>query len=414
MHSIPRIEAVIEIRPVKGHPFCCRAVGVELRTEQKVQTQSTLGSSETVKEYKICGDPMVYSPPMGLFHQELLALDIPVILPLPRDMPPSSYFDNWGATTTHHLFVKFTGGTSAETEYSFLESFAIPVKLYDTLPLYRQYNEPVEEVQISSDNQLILQVHLPVSSLGPRDPFTVDVQVKANTLHNKRKKNLLVKQITLQMREVLECYDGGLAPRKENKFISTSVEFDHHLTSEGMKHRFSFEFPHANDALIFFKKFSQRNLSPKVVNSATAQFNRNKNFPKLADGIPLTHVQGFTTIGKLFSLRYEITVKVKINHGKDIDLTIPITVSPYDRDSSQYLLLWIRNECMLARDRFGKQTVHEISHFHSHEDMQRLLNHYCGAPELYYYQKDDWESLGYDPRAFGKQDPGRPLATYID
>lgn len=348
-----------------------------------------------------------------MFHQELLAVDIPVLLLLPREVVASCYFDNWGATTTHHLFVKFTGGTSAQTEVSFSESFAIPIKTYDTLPLYRQYNEIVDQLCLSSDNQLVLQVQLPVSALGPRDPFTVDVHVKASPLH-KRKKNLLIKQITLQMREVLECFDGGLPPRKENKFVSTTVEFDKPLTTEGMMHRFSFEFPHDNDALNFFKDFTLRNLGPRVVNSATALFNRNKNYPKIAEGVPLTHVQGFTSSGKLFSLRYEITVKVKINHGKDMDLTIPIMVSPYDRDSCVYLLLWIRNECMLARDRFGKQTVSDISQLHSQDEVQRLLNHYCGAPELYFYKKEDWTSLGYDPRAFGSQESGRPLVTYID
>lgn len=349
-----------------------------------------------------------------MFYQELLALDIPVMLLLPRDILPSSYFDNWGATTTHHLFVKFTGGISAQTEFSFVESFAVPIKMYDTLPLYRQYSEAVEQGCLSSDKQLVVQVQLPVSALGPRDPFTVDVQVKASALYNRRKKNLQVKLVTLQMREVLECFDGGLPPKKENKFISRTVEFDKPLTTEGMTHQFSFTFPHDNDALIFFKDYSLRNLGPQVVTSATALFNKNKNFPKLAEGVPLTHVQGFTTSGKLYSLRYEITVKVKINHGKDMDLTIPITVSPYDKESSVYLLLWIKNECMLARDRFGKQTVNAISQLHSQDEVQRLLNHYCGAPELYFYCKEDWASLGYDLRAFGKQESGIPLVTYID
>lgn len=357
---------------------------------------------------------MVYSPPVGSFYQELLALDIPVLLPLPRNIPPSGFFDNWAATTVHYLYVKFTGGTSSQTEYSFLESFAIPIKVYDTLPLYRQFNEKVVEIRLSGDNQLLVTITLPVSAVGPRDPLSVQVEVKANPLHNKRKKNLQLKQLTLQMREVLECFDGGLPPRKENKFVSNTVEFDRLLTTEGITHIFSFEFPYDNDSLAFFKDSTQGNYSNEVVHSAIALFNKNKIYGKLAEGIPLTHVQGFTLQGQLYSLRYEIAVKVKMIHGKDVETAIPITVSPYDRESSAYLLLWIRNECIIAREKFGKETVSQISHLHSHDEIQRILNHYCEGPQVYMCNIEDWNYLGYDPQAFGRQETGRPLITYID
>lgn len=406
------METVIEIRPIAGTPFTCRAVGVELRTEQRVQTSSSFGSSDVFKEYKVCGDPAVYSPPIGNFYQELLALDIPVVLPIPHDTPPSGYFDNWGATTVHHLYVKFTGGTSSQSEYSFLESFAIPIKLYDTLPLYRQFNEKVVEPHISSDNQLVVDITLPVSAFGPSDPFAVAIDVRANPSHNKRKRNLELTLLTLQMREVLECYDGGLPARKDNKFLSTSVNFGKKLTTEGFRHEFRFPFPHDNDALVFFRE-KRRNYTNEVVSAPTALFNKNKNYQKLAEGVPLTHVQGFTLNGKLYSLRYEITVKVKINHGKDIEVTLPITVSPFDRESSEYLLLWIKSECLLARDKYGRDTVGQITHLHNLGDIQQILNHFCAAPHVYFYTKEDWGYLGYDTRAFRRQD-GRPLVTHID
>lgn len=355
---------------------------------------------------------MAYAPPIGEFYQELLALDVPVLLPLPRDITPSAYADNWGATTVHYLYVKFTGGTSAQSEFSFSESFALPIKVYDTLPLYRQFNEKVVESRLSADNQLVVQISLPVSAVGPQDPFMVQVDVSANPLHNKRRKNLLLKLVTLQMREIMECYDGGLPPKKENKFVSTTVDLDQMLTTEGISHRFEFEFPLENGSLEQYNSAST--IGNQVVHSATALFNKNKNYTKLADGIPLTHVQGFTLLGKLYSLRYEVTVKVKINHGKDIDLTIPITVSPYDRHSSQYLLLWIRNECIEARDKFGKDTVLQVSRLHSHDEIQQILNHFCDGPRVYLNNREDWNCLGYDPQAYGKQGTGKPLVTFID
>lgn len=357
---------------------------------------------------------MVYAPPAGSFYRELLALDIPVLLPLPRDVPASCYFDNWGATTVHYLYIKFTGGTTSQAEFSFLESFAVPIKAYDTLPLYRQFNEKVVETCLSGDNQLVVDITLPVTALGPQDPFSVLVDVKANPLHNKRKRNLQLKLLTLQMREVLECYDGGLPPKKENKFISTTVEFDRLLTTDGISHQFAFNFPHDNDSLVIFKDTSDVSYDKETVNSATALFNKNRNYTKIAEGVPLTHVQGFTLLGKLFSLRYEITLKVKMGHGKDIETTIPITVCPYDRESSAYLLQWIRAECLFARDKFGKETVSRLSRTHSQDDAQQVLNQFCEAPQVYSYNIEDWAYLGYDRQAYGKQDTGRPLVTYID
>lgn len=402
---------MIEIRPIGGVPFTCRAVGVELRTEQRVQTSSALGLSETTKETKICEDPQLYSPPVGEFYQELLALDVPVLLPLPKDITPSAYFEKWGATTVHYLYVKFTGGTSTQSEYSFLELFAVPVKTYDTLPIYRQFIQRISESGVLADNQLVMTILLPRNAFGPRDVFLLEVEVKANPLHNRRKRNLQVKQMTLQMREVFLCHDGGLPTRKENKFVSNTVDLDKLLDTGGIRHEFEFLFPLENDGLDIYKK-PQPVGGP--VHAASALFNKNRNFTKLADGVPLTHVQNFTIQGKLYSLQYEITVKAKINHGKDIDITVPIVVSPYDSDSSTYMLDWVRRECSRAQTRFGKEMVMRCYKLHAQSDIQQVLNHVCDAPHIYAYNRGDWSYLGYDPQAFGKQGTGRPLVTFID
>lgn len=404
---------MIEIRAVSGEPFACRAVGYELCTEQRVASPSSLGSSETVKQTRVAMDPMVYAPPAGYFYQEMLALDVPILIPLGRDVTPSGYFDNWGATTVHLLLVRFVTGRNAATEAAFVQTFPIPIKMYDTLPLYRQFNEPLTESCLSSDHQVRVDVVLPVSSVGPQDTITVAARIGANPLYNRRRKLLQLKQVTVQLKEILECFDGGLPARKEQKLVSSTREYGKTLTTEGTEATFEFVLPHDNDLLDLFS-LNAKSFDGAEVNLSSASFNKNKNFSRLAEGVPFTHVQGFTLAGKLYALRYEIVLKVKVGHGKDIELAMPLTVSPFNRKSSGYLLQWIKSECQLARDTFGKDVVAAVAYLRSNDDLWKSLRRYCAPVTVYNNTRDDWASLGYNPEAFGKPVADDAFVSYID
>lgn len=399
----PRIETTIEIRCSKSKYFTCRLIGVELRTEQKAVISSKLGSSEPMKEYMLCKDPMVYAPPMGEFYQKLIALDVPLLIPIPRTITSSGFFPSWNASTVHYLCVRFTGGTSPHTEFSFEEKFAIPIKLYDTLPLYRQFNEPLVEQRPTSDNQVLVDLELPISSLGPLDQFHLRVKIGANPLHNKRKRNLRLKLVTMQIKEYMQGFDSGLPVKREIKLRSDTDECDRPITSDGSTHIFEFPFPYDNDFVHHFSlSDAQINNEELSVKFPSATFNKNRNLPKAAEGIPVTHTQGFTTLGRLFSIRYEIIVKVKISHGKDTVVTLPLTVSPFDRDSCEYLLSWIKGECLLARDRFTKETVNRVAATFKDEEVHMLLQRFCPPPVVYRVNKADWEALGYTVDNYGQ------------
>ena len=62
--------------------------------------------------------------------------------------------------------------------------------MYDTLPIYRQYNEPIVESRYSSDNQTLVEVAIPVTSIGPGDNLKVMCTVKTNSANNKVKNTL--------------------------------------------------------------------------------------------------------------------------------------------------------------------------------------------------------------------------------
>lgn len=394
-------------------PFACRAVGVELVTEQRVVSLAKLGSSDTVKQWRIVAQPSVYSPPMGTFYQDLLALDVPILLPLP-EVPPSGYSEVWGASTVHFLNVRFTAGTSAQQEQVFVVSFPVPIKVYDTLPLYRQFNETVVETTSSPDKQVLVELQVPVSAVGPRDEYSVDLRIFANSQIARRKKKLTLKLVSALVKEIMEGHDSGLPARKEQKLFLTVKEFETRVTTNSESCSIGFRFPYENDLLLLYSLVNTRNYQDADVNLHTAAFNHNRNFSKLRDGVPLSHTQGFTLLGKLYSLRYELSLNVKVGHGKDIDINLPITVSPYDRSSCIYLLSWIKEECNIARERFGKFLVAKLVQNHHFEETTLELSRYAKPPVLYYYKTSDWNRLGLNPNFFGKGGPDAMTVSHID
>lgn len=410
---------------MNGIPFTCRSIGFELHTEQSVSLPSTLGSTDAKKSVRVAGDPMIYAPPIGQFSQEMLALDVPLIVPLDRGIVSSASSINWGATTRHLLIIKATVGNSAAAEITFAQSFAIPIKTYDTLPLYRQYNEPIKDIQLSDDKQVQVEINLPNSAVGPQDKIAVNLRFVANALHRNISKSLLLKLVTVQLKEVLECFDGGLPARKENKLHSSTKEYGIPLTTEAVPFNFQLPFPYHNDLLDLYTSedenvhntdFGRGMGGPLAgqVNLAIVSFTKSSNFPEIEEGIPLTHVRGFTLIGKLYALRYELVLKIKIGHGKDFEYTLPITVSPFDRSSSAYLIDWIKGECQKARDRFGRELVKKFVNSHSWDSTYWDLKRYIPPPSVYYNTREDWVNLGYNPEAYGRPHIEKTLSDYID
>lgn len=384
---------------------------------------SKIGSNDVVREYKIYEDPIVFRPPVGDFSKQLLGLDIPILIPLPRDIISSGHFSNWNASTVHNLFVKVSCGSTYSNEMNFIESFPVPIKLYDTLPIYRQYNEPVSESRTSDDQRVLVELSLPVSSVGPMDEILAFVKVMTNPSNNKIRKNLRLNKITFQIKEILECHEGGLPIKKENKIFTRTKEFqndENMLTTQGISHKISHQYPFDNDFLQMYTKTRSeysgltKNTDEAGTIITTLSIHQNKNLDDHLDGVPATHTQGFTTLGKLFSLRYEIIIKIKLAGSKDFDIRLPITVSAFDRVASNYLLEWILKECEEARNKFGKQMIHAIINTSNYEEIKASIRPYVPPPVVYNYRKADWLRLGYNGDAFGMNSSNLQLVLYID
>lgn len=414
--SVPRIQTKILIRSLDGSPFTLRAVGIELRTVQKVLLPSTLTSTASTQEYKLFEDPFVFNPSFGQFSAEdLIGLDLPVLIPLPRDIISSGYNINWDASTVHNLQVKVSVGESVETEVSFMESFPIPVKLYDSLPIYRQFLELVNESIISNDQQLIVEYNLKELCLGPNDKLQLNVKVMKNSLNYNVSNRLRLKSITFQIKEVLECHEGGLPPYKDVKILEEAKEYNSNMNNE-INLNYNLNLPFNSDFLSIFGKpddlekynYFDDNVVPSEINN---HGNFKQNHIKLIEGIPMTHYQNFTTLGRLFSLRYEIVLKIKLVHGKDFNVKIPIVLSPYNKVSSEYLLSWIIEQCKISNSLFGKETVAHLSQVHNIRDAHSTLARFKPPIKVYKFNKKDWVSLGFSIDSFGTP---QPVSSYID
>ncbi|EGV59945.1 hypothetical protein PSN45_002330 [Yamadazyma tenuis] len=418
--SVPRIETKLLIRSINGQPFTLRSVGIELRTTQRVSIPSTLGSNESTQEYKLYEDPFVFNPTFGNFTAEnLIGLDLPVLISLPKDIISSGYNLNWNASTVHNLIVRVMVGESAETETGFMESFPIAVKLYDALPIYRQFTESINESVISGDQQLIVEYKLQESCLGPGDSLNLAVKIMKNSLNYNVSSKLRVKTLNFQLKEVLECHEGGLPPYKDITIIEDLKDGKELNLNNEISLNYGFKLPTNSDFLSIFDKNEsslqkytyfdsyQDNVPVHIDN----HMNHKQNQVKLIEGIPMTHYQNFTTVGKLFSIRYEILLKLKLVHGKDFTVRIPIVLSPYNKTSSEYLLNWIINQCKISSEIFGKTLINQLAQSYNTKDSTSSLSRFKAPLQIYKSNRNDWVKLGFSFDSFGTP---QPIGSYID
>lgn len=412
----PRIETTVLIRSISGTPVHVRLVSVEVRASQNITVSSKLGSTDTNREYRVCQDPFAFRPAGGAQTESVIGIDLPVLLSIPSDSFPSGIFAGCNASTTHSFMVSVIYGANADIESTHTELFPFALKLYDTLPLYRQYNEPLKSSHSLLDGLVVIDVTMPVLLIGPLDEFVVECRILANPAKQRHRSTKLTK-LTLQLQEIIECHEGGLVPFRETKILTTSRGFDEPVTNMGILHTFKVRFPHRNEHLhmyhppTFHPPQETTDESDQVLSINLARTERPS---KLTAGVPLTHTQGFTTTGRLFSIRFEAVLKLKLSHSKDTEVRLPVTVCPYDRQSSGYLLRWIMKECEAARTRFGREVVNEMTRSRTDYDINRCLAPFVYPPTAYHWNKSDWILMGYEPDLFEDRHAPSFFLRHID
>ncbi|ONH66839.1 Arrestin family protein 1 [Cyberlindnera fabianii] len=280
-------------------------------------------------------------------NDRIIAMDVPFLIGIRTDICPTS--EGSRGTTTHRLEVNVNSGKQSR-EYL----FPVVISTYDTLPLYRQFNEPISKVVDSRDNAVMVDYSLPTSAIGPHEELVVNFKLSTNPVYPKLADKVKLKKITMEIVEVFDCRcDKSFI--KESTLVSSIKDYGNtYLGVRGLTESLTIsQKPSENDKYRLFLKHQDPKLlrtNASVNNNSSSSSNelRPLIIDYNEDTIPLTHHQPMTKRSILFSTYYELRLFFKLSGAKDVEVKQPITIAPFDRTKSIYLLKWIIKESEMA------------------------------------------------------------------
>lgn len=293
-----------------------------------------------------------------IINDRVISVDIPFTIGIKNDIGPTSESSKFGSTTHKLEITAISTGNKNN-----LKTFEFPVIIttFDTLPLYRQFNEPISRVVDSKDTNVMVEYSLPSSAIGPDEDLIINTKILTNPTNKKLLDKIKLKKITIEIMEIFDCRcDKSFI--KEALIVSKIQEFDGMLLgTKGYTNQFSITFnpSRGNKYLIFQKQQDPKLLTkPQQTHQTT-----NDLKPIIIDynpnPIPLTHHQSLTKRSNYFSTYYELRLKCKFSHAKDVEIKQPITISPFDRVKSIHYLKWILKESEMANE-FLKKIEKEL------------------------------------------------------
>lgn len=244
----------------------------------------------------------LFQTPAGKSYEELYAVDLPFILPLPVNKPvPASISILKGTIeTTYQLFVTVIYGKGMEHHIG----FPIRIKRYDTLSTFGTYQVPIVKNVTSDDHMVTFEYSLPASSFGPTDTVTAFVKISPNLDYPKAKKVKLLR-VTMQVLQLVQ-FKLEEPVEKRHRLFKLGKQLDLKLDERGWTDELSFEFP----------KLDLRDKDGLI--------------DKEKQDIPTVSRNGFTTQSSLYRVEYVLVLKARFSHAKDIEIEQPITVTPFD------------------------------------------------------------------------------------
>lgn len=290
--------------------------------------------------------------------KKIISLDIPVLIPIPRDVAPTS--NNFRLETKHHLEVEvhFNNHKSLKKEV-----FPVVILTYNNLPIFGEFNELVTKTIDSPDHKVILEYSLPTNAIGPSEELLVNCRILNNQAIVKNLEKTKLKAIKLDLFEIFECKCDKTFTKitvHQSETIENPANAKQVLGYDGLTKRISFrvdntgksEFEkidlfhkHQDSALLINRKPDLYDPTKHIVNTGSL-------VPDLIDNyksdIPLNCYGNFTKRSTNFNLSFELRLLFKFNSGaKDIELHLPVIISQYDRIKSEKIWKWIQQEVTL-------------------------------------------------------------------
>ncbi|KAL6945083.1 hypothetical protein ACO0QE_002528 [Hanseniaspora vineae] len=386
--------------------------------------------------------------------KEIIGIDVPITIGLPDDIKATNFNEVFGRTYTvmeacvfYQVSSKSLSKSTSEKVHkrksdsylkkrsslkedlksyeqntAFLSSelamvqFETPIIIdrYDIYPSAKLF-PPVKYKESSPDGKLDIVYRLNGTCFGTDDLLRLDLDIKHNvnatTPHGTssslvfvgQKKKLKVKEITLEVKELLENTNTstGLVETKDNVLCSTTKTINEHILNNSIQTRIDLRLITINK---FFQSYERTLLSPEVmfklpeddpmasasVTPPSIVFLQNK---KKTGAEPLQYHSSVTTRGPHYNVTHYIVVKFKCSGIlKSFEWSHPITLSYWCKPQVRYLDDIIDEEKEVARnaknfyDKFGG-----IKRVHRKEG---ILEYPPLPPIIFPYDNDTLETLG--------------------
>ncbi|KAH3684889.1 hypothetical protein WICPIJ_004132 [Wickerhamomyces pijperi] len=291
--------------------------------------------------------------------KKIVSLDVPILIPIPRDIAPTS--NNLKIETKHNLEVEvhFNNHKSLKREV-----FPVVISTYNHLPIFGEFNELITKTIDSSDHKVILEYSLPTNAIGPNEDLIINCKVLNNQSIVKNLEKIKLKSIKVELLEIFDCrcdrsftkvtalqsntidLNGGEQLGYDGLLKRITFRVDQSSSSETLIKLQTFH-KHQDPSLLVFRKPEEvYDPSRNIVNTGTLIPDFIDNYK--ADIQTLSSYGNFTKKSTNFQISFELKMSFNFNSAaKDMELKIPIIISNYDRVKSEKLWGWIQDEVTL-------------------------------------------------------------------
>ncbi|KAH3678113.1 hypothetical protein WICMUC_001677 [Wickerhamomyces mucosus] len=282
-------------------------------------------------------------------NDRLISMDLPFLIGLQNELCPTS--SNFKVSTEHFLEVAINHGTNGKLLKTV--EFPIIITTFDTLPLYRQFNQLVTKTVDSKDHNVILEYSLPTNAIGLTEELNINLKILNNQSQIKKIDRIKLKKISSSLIEVFDCRcDKSFI--KETVIQTHSKDYSATLGLKGINEQIIIKF---DDESIFekfkiFNKHEDIDLMKRRHPPQNIQLNSQDLKAQIIQNgtlsIPLNQYGNITKKSNLFNIYFELKILLKFSGAKDIEIRQPVTISFFDRIKSLKLLKWIMKETELS------------------------------------------------------------------
>ncbi|KAK9488058.1 hypothetical protein V1527DRAFT_494584 [Lipomyces starkeyi] len=326
----PRIAGVVEIRSeTAGQPFKLKSLKLQLYRTEEIQYTSTLRTQKVEQSYLVGQELALFEAhPTG--QNQFYAVDLPFVysLPLSREFPlPASMQIAKQAKITYRLDALLKEFEN-QSKYETAAYCPITIVRYDNIRVFQQYLQGNSLMKESDDKVVYVSLQVDYTSFGPGDVIRVVAGITPNPDWTHRSSKVKLHQITVKLEEELRfntTSDGTIS--KMTTVRSHRVPLNSaNMGPNGQYHEITFSVP----------------MSDRSARDSSY-------IPNSDDGIPNSTISSFSTVSSLLVVNYYLSLATKMSGCKDVELRMPVAITPFNKDISASLTVPINSGIETAR-----------------------------------------------------------------